>query len=80
MYYGGWGSDYLDPNDWHNVIFEGDYWQSHYSDPTYLDMIKKANTEPVRQGTGQMQTMPGAQPTWPTNAPPAPGPWAGPQR
>jgi oligopeptide transport system substrate-binding protein len=46
MYYGGWGSDYLDPNDWHNVIFEGDYWQSHYADPTYLDMIKKANTEP----------------------------------
>jgi oligopeptide transport system substrate-binding protein len=46
MYYGGWGSDYLDPNDWHNVIFEGDYWQSHYTDPTYLDMIKKANVEP----------------------------------
>jgi oligopeptide transport system substrate-binding protein len=46
MYYGGWGSDYLDPNDWHNVIFEGDYWQSHYSDPTYLDMVKKANVEP----------------------------------
>jgi oligopeptide transport system substrate-binding protein len=46
MYYGGWGSDYLDPNDWHNVIFEGDYWQSHYTDPTYLDMIKKANLEP----------------------------------
>jgi oligopeptide transport system substrate-binding protein len=46
MYYGGWGSDYLDPNDWHNVIFEGDYWQSHYADPTYLDMIKKANVEP----------------------------------
>jgi hypothetical protein len=22
------------------VIFEGDYWQSHYKDPTYLDMIK----------------------------------------
>ena len=46
MYYGGWGSDYLDPNDWHNVIFEGDFWQSHYTDPTYLDMIKKANVEP----------------------------------
>ena len=41
---------------------------------------QKANTEPVGQGAGQMQTMPGAQPTWPTNAPPAPGPWAGPQR
>jgi oligopeptide transport system substrate-binding protein len=46
MYYGGWGSDYLDPNDWHNVIFEGDFWQSHYSDPTYLQMIKQANLEP----------------------------------
>ena len=37
-------------------------------------------TQPVQQGAGQMQPMPGAQPTWPTNAPPAPGPWAGPQR
>jgi ABC-type oligopeptide transport system substrate-binding subunit len=46
MYFGGWGSDYLDPNDWHNVIFEGDFWQSHYSDPTYLAMIKDANLEP----------------------------------
>ena len=41
---------------------------------------QKANTQPVGQSAGQMQTMPGAQPTWPTNAPPAPGPWAGPQR
>jgi oligopeptide transport system substrate-binding protein len=46
MYFGGWGSDYLDPNDWHNVIFEGDFWQSHYTDPTYLAMIKDANLEP----------------------------------
>jgi hypothetical protein len=37
-------------------------------------------TQPVGQNAGQMQTMPGAQPTWPTNAPPAPGPWVGPQR
>ena len=36
--------------------------------------------QPVAQSAGQMQPMPGAQPTWPTNAPPAPGPWAGPQR
>ena len=33
-----------------------------------------------RQNAGRCQTMPGAQPTWPTNAPPAPGPWVGPQR
>ncbi len=46
MYYGGWGSDYLDPNDWHNVIFDGDYWQSHYTDATYQAMIKDANLEP----------------------------------
>ena len=46
MYYGGWGSDYLDPNDWHNVIFDGDFWQSHYTDPTYQTMIKQANLEP----------------------------------
>lgn len=40
----------------------------------------QTTTQPVQQSAGQMQPMPGAQPTWPTNAPPAPGPWAGPQR
>ena len=40
----------------------------------------RTTTQPVNQSAGGMQTMPGAQPTWPTNAPPAPGPWAGPQR
>jgi hypothetical protein len=29
-------------------------------------------TQPVGQGASQMQTMPGAQPTWPTGAQPAP--------
>jgi hypothetical protein len=37
-------------------------------------------TQPVGQSAGGTQTMPGAQPTWPSNAPPAPGPWPGPQR
>jgi len=37
-------------------------------------------TQPAGQTAGGMQPMPGAQPTWPANAPPAPGPWAGPQR
>ena len=37
-------------------------------------------TQPVNQGAEQMQTMPGAQPTWPSNAPPAPAAWPGPQR
>jgi hypothetical protein len=40
----------------------------------------RTTTQPVSQSAGGMQTMPGAQPTWPTNAPPAPGPWAGPTR
>src|SRR5262249_49596955 len=40
----------------------------------------RTTTQPVNQSAGGMQTMPGAQPTWPTNAQPAPGPWAGPQR
>ena len=39
----------------------------------------RTTTQPVAQSASQ-QTMPGAQPTWPTNAPPAPGPWTGPQR
>jgi len=39
----------------------------------------RTTTQPVGQSASQ-QTMPGAQPTWPTNAPPAPGPWTGPQR
>jgi outer membrane biosynthesis protein TonB len=41
---------------------------------------QRTTTQPVNQSAGGMQTMPGAQPTWPTNAPPAPGPWTGPQR
>ena len=41
---------------------------------------QRTTTQPVNQSAGGTQTMPGAQPTWPTNAPPAPGPWAGPQR
>src|SRR6187401_1848339 len=32
----------------------------------------RTTTQPVSQSAGGMQTMPGAQPTWPTNAPPAP--------
>ena len=37
-------------------------------------------TQPVGQSAGGGQAIPGSQPTWPTNAPPAPGPWVGPQR
>lgn len=41
---------------------------------------QRTTTQPVSQSAGGTQTMPGAQPTWPTNAQPAPGPWSGPQR
>jgi hypothetical protein len=37
-------------------------------------------TQPVGQSAGGGQAIPGSQPTWPSNAPPAPGPWPGPQR
>ena len=40
----------------------------------------RATTQQVEQSSGQMQTMPGSQPTWPSNAPPAPAAWPGPQR
>jgi len=40
----------------------------------------RTTTQPVGQSAGQMQTMPGAQPTWPSNAAPAPAAWPGPQR
>ena len=32
----------------------------------------RTTTQPVQQAPGGFQTMPGAQPTWPTNAQPAP--------
>lgn len=41
---------------------------------------RTTTTQPVTQSAGQTQTMPGAQPTWPNNAPPAPVAWPGPQR
>lgn len=46
MYYGGWTTDYPDPHEWHNVIFAGDAWQSHWSDKKYLDMVAAAAAEP----------------------------------
>jgi oligopeptide transport system substrate-binding protein len=45
MYLGQWVTDYPDPHEWHNVIWEGDAWQSKWKDQTYLDMIKAANVE-----------------------------------
>jgi outer membrane biosynthesis protein TonB len=40
----------------------------------------RTTTQPVSQSAGGAQTMPGAAPTWPTNAPPAAGSWPTPQR
>ena len=40
----------------------------------------RTTTQPVNQSAAGTQTIPGSAPTWPSNAPPAPGPWAGPQR
>ncbi|MEA2877869.1 MAG: hypothetical protein QOF14_3065 [Hyphomicrobiales bacterium] len=40
----------------------------------------RTTTQQVDQSAGQMQTMPGSQPTWPSNAPAAPAAWPGPQR
>jgi oligopeptide transport system substrate-binding protein len=54
MYLGDWQSDYSDPYDWHNVIFSGDAWQSHYTDAKFLDMAKKAAVEPDPQKRIQM--------------------------
>jgi oligopeptide transport system substrate-binding protein len=45
MYLGQWVTDYPDPHEWHNVIWEGDAWQSKWKDQTYLDMIAAANVE-----------------------------------
>ena len=40
----------------------------------------QTTTQPVGQSAGGTQTMPGAQPTWPSNAPPAPTAWPDPRR
>src|SRR3954463_797929 len=40
----------------------------------------RTTTQPINQSAAGTQTIPGSAPTWPSNAPPAPGPWAGPQR
>jgi oligopeptide transport system substrate-binding protein len=45
MYVGQWVTDFPDPYEWHNVIFDGDAWQSKWKDQTYLDMIAAANVE-----------------------------------
>jgi oligopeptide transport system substrate-binding protein len=45
MYLGQWLTDFPDPYEWHNVIFDGDAWQTKWTDQTYLDMIKAANIE-----------------------------------
>jgi len=45
MYLGQWITDFPDPYEWHNVIFDGDAWQTKWNDQTYLGMIRAANVE-----------------------------------
>ena len=45
MYFGQWVTDFPDPYEWHNVIFDGDAWQTKWDDQTYIDMIRAANVE-----------------------------------
>jgi oligopeptide transport system substrate-binding protein len=54
MYYGGWTTDYPDPHEWHDVVFAGDAWQSHWTDQKYLDMIHAASIEPDNTKRYQM--------------------------
>lgn len=54
MYIGQWITDFPDPYEWHNVIFESDAWQTKWGDQTYIDMIKAANVEPDPAKRNQM--------------------------
>jgi hypothetical protein len=40
--------------------------------PAAAPAAARTTTQPVQQGAGAWPTMPGAQPTWPTDAQPAP--------
>jgi len=54
MYIGQWITDFPDPYEWHNVIFDGDAWQTKWKDQTYLDMIDAANVETDPDKRNQM--------------------------
>ena len=44
LYYGGWGSDYGDPSNWHNFLFSADtdFYHTHWKNDQFEAMIAKA--------------------------------------
>jgi oligopeptide transport system substrate-binding protein len=49
LHSGTWGSDYLDPFNWHNFLFASkvDYYNSHWSDPEFDRLVD--------QGAGEVE-------------------------
>jgi oligopeptide transport system substrate-binding protein len=43
-YFGAWGSDYGDPNNWHNFLFSAqtDFYHTHWKNDQFESMIAKA--------------------------------------
>jgi oligopeptide transport system substrate-binding protein len=43
-YFGAWGSDYGDPNNWHNFLFSSqtDFYHTHWKNDQFESMIAKA--------------------------------------
>ncbi|MDQ2787263.1 MAG: peptide ABC transporter substrate-binding protein [Chloroflexota bacterium] len=43
-YYGGWGSDYGDPSNWHNFLFSSqtDFYHTHWKNDQFESLIAKA--------------------------------------
>jgi len=44
MYFGGWGSDYGDPSNWHNFLFSADtdFYHTHWKNDQFESLIAKA--------------------------------------
>ena len=44
VYFGGWGSDYGDPSNWHNFLFSSqtDFYHTHWKNDQFETMIAKA--------------------------------------
>ncbi len=40
-----WYSDYADPSNWYGDLVVGDYRNSHFSNPTFNDLVKQGNGE-----------------------------------
>jgi len=48
VYFGGWGSDYGDPSNWHNFLFSSqtDFYHTHWKNDQFESMIAKAKGLP----------------------------------